>query len=91
VAPVEEGERGGEPDAPELLSRAEDARRMRAAVVELPRRQREVLTLRIDGDLPFAEVAKVLGITENNAKVHFHHAVRRLRELVLAVPPEEAR
>ena len=31
-------------------------------------------------DLPFAEVANILGITENNAKVHFHHAVRRLRE-----------
>ncbi|MGZ6070466.1 MAG: RNA polymerase sigma factor, partial [Myxococcaceae bacterium] len=43
-------------------------------------RQREVFALRVDGELPFAEVARVLDITENNAKVHFHHAVRRLRE-----------
>src|SRR5262249_11194536 len=45
-----------------------------------PPGQREVFALRVDGELPFAEVARVLGITENNAKVHFHHAVRRLRE-----------
>jgi DNA-directed RNA polymerase specialized sigma24 family protein len=32
-------------------------------------------------------VARTLGITENNAKVHFHHAVRRLRA---QLNPEEA-
>ncbi len=50
------------------------------AVLALPRRQREVLTLRIDGGLSFAEVAQTLGITEGNAKSHFHYAVKRLRE-----------
>jgi RNA polymerase sigma-70 factor (ECF subfamily) len=60
---------------------------MRAAVLDLPRRQREVLTLRIDAELSFAEVGEVLGITESNARVHFHHAARRLRA-VLA--PEES-
>lgn len=60
---------------------AEQQRRMvRAALNGLSRRQREVFALRVDGELPFAEVARVLDITENNAKVHFHHAVRRLRE-----------
>ena len=60
---------------------ADQRRRMvRAALDALTRRQREVFALRVDGELPFAEVARVLGITENNAKVHFHHAVRRLRE-----------
>ncbi|HUM12934.1 MAG TPA: sigma-70 family RNA polymerase sigma factor [Myxococcaceae bacterium] len=59
----------------------EQRRRMvRAALDALTRRQREVFALRVDGELPFAEVARVLDITENNAKVHFHHAVRRLRE-----------
>ncbi len=64
------------------LLRAERVRRMRAAVIELPRRQREVLTLRIDAELPFAEIAQVLGITENAAKVTFHHASRKLREVL---------
>ena len=71
-----------EPGAPERISAAEDRERMRAAVLQLPRRQREVLTLRVDGELPFAEVAQTLGITENNAKVHFHHAMKRLQVLL---------
>jgi len=63
----------------DALEHAQLARRMRSAVVELPRRQREVLTLRIDAELPFAEIAQSLGITENAAKVTFHHATRNLR------------
>ncbi|MFO0585640.1 MAG: sigma-70 family RNA polymerase sigma factor [Anaeromyxobacter sp.] len=66
--------------APAALEREEQARRMREAVAALPRRQREVLTLRIDAELPFAEIAEALGTTENSAKVTFHHAVKRLRE-----------
>jgi RNA polymerase sigma-70 factor (ECF subfamily) len=64
------------------LERAEQRRRLRRAVVELPRRQREVLALRIDAELPFAEIARALAISENAAKVHFHHATRRLASLV---------
>ena len=66
--------------APDALLRAEAAARMRAAVLRLPRRQREVLTLRVDAELPFAEIAAVLDVTENAAKVTFHHAMRRLRD-----------
>jgi RNA polymerase sigma-70 factor, ECF subfamily len=68
--------------AAEELERAEQAARVRAAVLRLPRRQREVLTMRIDAELPFAEIAEALEITENAARVNFHHATRRLRELV---------
>ncbi len=72
----------GGASAPDQLERAEDRLRVRRAVLRLPRRQREVLTLRIDAELPFAEIAAALGVTENAAKVSFHLAVRRLRELV---------
>jgi RNA polymerase sigma-70 factor (ECF subfamily) len=64
------------------LERAEEVALTRAAVLALPPRQREVFTLRIDAGLPFAEVATTLGITEGNAKAHFHHAVKRLKEEV---------
>jgi len=47
-----------------------------------------VLTLRLDVELPFAEIAAALAITENAAKVAFHHATRRLRELLDARGPE---
>ncbi|MFP2912342.1 RNA polymerase sigma factor [Pyxidicoccus sp. 3LFB2] len=68
--------------AQEGLERAEQARQVRAAVLALPRRQREVLTLRVDGGLSFADIAQTLRITENNAKVQFHHAVKRLKAQV---------
>src|SRR2546421_7281341 len=76
-----------EPTAPEAHQRLEDREQqsvLREAVARLPRRQREVLLLRIDGDLPFAEIAQTLGITEVNAKVNFHHAVQKLKEWVKA-------
>ena len=78
-------EREAEPTAPDVEERiaaAQQQRALREAVAKLPRRQREVLLLRIDGDLPFAEIASTLGITEVNAKVNFHHAVQNLKKLV---------
>ncbi len=82
-APLEdaEAEHAGvtEATAAESLLHKERELRLRAAVLLLPRRQREVLTLRLDAELPFAEIADALGITENSAKVSFHHATRALR------------
>jgi len=69
-------------DAEDRIARAQEQGRLREAVARLPRRQREVLLLRIDGDLPFAEIARTLQITEVNAKVNFHHAVQKLKKLV---------
>jgi RNA polymerase sigma-70 factor (ECF subfamily) len=66
--------------AEQRIESAQQSRALREAVARLPRRQREVLLLRIDGDLPFAEIAQTLGITEVNAKVNFHHAVQKLKE-----------
>ena len=64
------------------LEQAERQRALRESIARLPKRQREVLLLRIDGDLPFAEIAQALGITEVNAKVNFHHAVQKLKGLL---------
>lgn len=66
----------------EAYERAEEQALIRAAVLALPNRQREVFTLRIDAGLAFADVAQTLGITEGNAKAHFHHAVNRLKQEV---------
>jgi RNA polymerase sigma factor (sigma-70 family) len=79
---------GREPEAPSLVLRRERERRVREAVAALPRRQREVLTLRVDGELPFAEIAAALGITENSAKVSFHHATRALRGALAEEDPK---
>lgn len=80
-APLEDADSAAatEPTGPDAILRRERQARLRAAVLRLPRRQREVLTLRLDAELPFADIAGALGVTENAAKVSFHHATRALR------------
>ena len=68
-----------------LLAR-EEAARLRAAVSRLPAKQRMVLELRVFDDLPFREVAELADCSENAAKVNFHHALTRLRELLKESP-----
>ena len=53
--------------------------RLRRLLTSLPARQRAVVSLRVFSDLPFKEIARLEGITENSAKVNFHHGVRRLQ------------
>lgn len=69
------------PPSGESLEDKERRSRLRTALARLALRQRQVVSLRIDGELPFAEIAQSLGITENNAKVTFHHAMKKLRVL----------
>lgn len=49
-------------------------------IARLPRRQRAVATLRVFSDLPFKDIAHIEGISENSAKVNYHHAIVRLRQ-----------
>ncbi len=49
-------------------------------IARLPLRQRSVVMLRVFSDLPFKEIARIEGISENSAKVNYHHAVVRLRQ-----------
>ncbi len=62
------------------LERREEHEALRRAVAALSPRQRSVVTWRIDHDLAFAEIAEVEGITVNNAKVTYCHAVKKLRK-----------
>ena len=57
-------------------------RRLAAALAGLPPDQREVLTLKIDGGLTFAEVAAVLGIRPNTAASRYRYALEKLRALL---------
>ena len=62
--------------------REELRQRVRRALETLGESDREVLVLRYLEDLPFAEVAVVLGITENAAKVRHFRALERMRKLM---------
>ena len=63
----------------EALAHTEARALLREAVDTLSPRQKSVALLRIYDDLSFQEVADVVGITPNNAKVNFHHAVKKIR------------
>ncbi|MBL9037129.1 MAG: sigma-70 family RNA polymerase sigma factor [Archangium sp.] len=82
-APIDALDTRASADSPLASLEAAELRALtRQAVETLPPRQREVFALRVDAGLPFAEVAVALDISEANAKSHFHHAVKRLRDEV---------
>ena len=68
--------------APARLEGGQETARLRAAIAQLPPKQRLVLELRVFDDLSFREVAELADCTENTAKVNFHYAVKRLRDIL---------
>lgn len=52
----------------------EQRERIREAIDRLPEKYRDVAVLRIYADLPFSQIARLLRITENSAKVIFYRA-----------------
>ncbi len=58
------------------------AERLERELARLPRLQREVFLLRAQQGQAYGEIAAGLGISEGSARVHFHHAVKRLKERV---------
>lgn len=64
------------------LIQTEDGARLRRAIETLPPKQKLVLELRVFDDLSFKEVAELADCTENTAKVNFHYAVKKLREIL---------
>ncbi len=56
--------------------------RIRAVVAGLSPMQRDVFTLRVVEGLSYKEIAGVLDTTEGAARVHYHNAVRAIKERV---------
>ena len=44
--------------------------------------QREVFTLRVSEGLSYKEIAQVVDTTEGAARVHYHNALRAIKELL---------
>jgi RNA polymerase sigma-70 factor (ECF subfamily) len=60
----------------------ETERRVSAALARLTPTQREVFTLRVGEGLSYREIAEVVGTTEGAARVHYHNAMRAVKEYV---------
>lgn len=56
---------------------------LQRAVLGLPLRQRLVFTLRYYDGLPYGEIARILGQREATLRVHYHHAVEKLKHKLM--------
>src|ERR1700691_4137138 len=66
-------------ESEQALEHSERRRTVRDALSGLPLREREVVLLKFHGQLSNAELARALGISEQNAGTRLHRALRRLR------------
>jgi RNA polymerase sigma-70 factor (ECF subfamily) len=64
------------------IMRGERAARVRAAIVQLPPKQRATLILRAYRDLPHEEIARILGSSVGAVKANFFHALANLKKLL---------
>jgi RNA polymerase sigma-70 factor (ECF subfamily) len=57
-----------------------------AALAALPDRQREIVILKIDGGLTFAQIGEILGISPNTAASRYRYALEKLRDMLKEWP-----
>ena len=51
-------------------------------ISRLPKKQRTVVMLRISDALSYKEISEITGISEGSAKVNYHHAIKRLKDIL---------
>jgi len=66
----------------EKLGTKQQKEMIRRGIERLPFKQRAVVNLRINEELPFREIASVLGSSVNSAKVNFQHGLNSLKEMI---------
>lgn len=72
-------------DSPEAELMAEEERaRLYQALERLPAKQRAVITLKLEQNLSYQEIAQVLGGTAGAARVNYCQALKRLKKLLLS-------
>lgn len=82
VVAIQEDDVVTENDALDQAVAEETEIRLRAAVGRLSPMQRQVFSLRVSEGLSYKEIAEALGSTEGAARVHYHNAMRAIKEFV---------
>jgi RNA polymerase sigma-70 factor, ECF subfamily len=80
IVPLDEGVESQDGNPHERAEAGETEERLRRGIERLPRMQREVFLLRAQQGVEYEEIAAALGTTPGAARVHYHHAVKRLKE-----------
>lgn len=82
TVPVEPSDAVTEFDALDSLLAEEAESRVRMAVNSLSPTQREVFSLRVEQGMSYREIAEIAGTTEGAARVHYHNAMRAVKEFL---------
>jgi len=80
VVEISEGDAVVEYDALDGLVAEETSRKVQQAVSALTTLQREVFSLRVNEGMAYAEIAVAVGSTEGACRVHYHNAIRSIKE-----------
>jgi RNA polymerase sigma-70 factor (ECF subfamily) len=80
VVPIDETHALSAHDPLSAAVATETESRLRSAIERLTETQRAVFTLRVAEGLSYREIADVVETTEGAARVHYHHAVRLVKE-----------
>lgn len=67
---------------PDAIVREQQAARVRAAILQLPRKQRATLILRMYHEMSHQEIADALGSSVGAVKANFFHALGNLKKLL---------
>lgn len=79
---VQPDDAASEYEALDVLVADETAAQVRGALARLSPMQRDVFTLRVQEGLAYKDIAEILGSTEGAARVHYHNALRAVKEFI---------
>src|SRR5687768_13972563 len=79
---IQEGDASTQFDALDGMMADESRKRLIQAVTRLSPTQREVFQLRVAEGLSYKEIADAVGTTEGAARVHYHNAMRAVKEFL---------
>ena len=70
------------PGARELIEERESVQALMRAIALLPEKEKEVVAMRTQGELPFKEIAKIIGAPIGTVLARMHAAKKRLKSLL---------
>ncbi len=84
VATADPAELAAVPDSPYFEADAV-LTALYAAVAQLPEQQRLVFQFRYFDELPYADIAQILGTSQGGLKANYHHAVAKIKKTMVGL------